>query len=118
MNIHLSYKNVEVREPVERIVPRHLQKISRLLKSYEPDLIQLHGAFEKHPRRVEYAFSLNLSLPTGTMHATGEGPDVRLSVKQAFAELERQIKKHQAKLRKDNQWKRKSRRPGRAAALA
>jgi len=115
MNINLSYKNVDVREPIENEVARHLEKMGRLLKSYEPDLVQLHGSFEKHPRKVEYAFSLNLSLPTGSLYATGEGPELRLSVKQAFAELERQVKKHQSKLRKDYEWKRK--RP-RATALA
>ena len=29
---------------------------------------------EKHPRKESYSFTLNLSLPTGTLHATGEGP--------------------------------------------
>ena len=114
MNISLNYKHVDLREPVELEVSRHVGKLGKLLRSYSPELVQLHGAFEKHPRKVEYAFSLNLSLPTGTLHATGCGPDLRLSVKQAFAELERQIKKHQAKLRKDYQWKRKR---SRAAAL-
>jgi ribosome-associated translation inhibitor RaiA len=35
---------------------------------------------------------------------------VRLSIKQAFAEIERQVKKHQSRLRRDYQWKRKRRR--------
>ncbi len=107
MNISISYKHVELREPVETEATRYLRKLSKLLKSYVPDLVQLHGSFEKHPRKVEYTFSLNLSLPTGTLHATGIGPDVRLSVKNAFAELEGQVKKHQSRLRKDYQWKRK-----------
>ena len=34
-----------------------------------------------------YMFTLNLSLPTGTLHATGEGADVLASVKMAFAEI-------------------------------
>jgi ribosome-associated translation inhibitor RaiA len=41
------------------------------------------------------------------MHATGVGDDVRASAKNAFAEIERQVKKHQEKLRKDYMWKRK-----------
>jgi hypothetical protein len=32
---------------------------------------------------------------------------MRTSCKQAFSELEAQVKKHQAKLRKDYEWKRK-----------
>ncbi len=115
MKISVSYKHSELREPVEAEAARYLSKLGKLLKSYAPDLVQLHGSFEKHPRKVEYTFSLNLSLPTGTLHSTGIGPDVRLSVKKAFAELEGQVKKHQSKLRRDYQWKRKR---ARAEALA
>jgi ribosomal subunit interface protein len=115
MNITLSYKDVEHREPVEREIARHKTKLSRLLKRYAPDLVQVHGAFEKHPRRAQYEFSLNLSLPTGTLHANAQGPDVRTSVKEAFAELVRQLHKHQGKLRREHEWKRKRNR--RAAGL-
>ncbi len=115
MKIAISYKHVELRQPVEIEAARYLGKLRKLLKSYAPDLVQLHGGLEKHPRKVEYSFSLNLSLPTGTLHATGVGPDVRRSVRQAFDEIETQVKKHQSRLRKDYQWKRK--RP-RAPALA
>ncbi len=115
MNISISYKSVDSREPAEAELARHLSKLGKLLGRYSPDLVQLHGSFEKHPRKVEYTFSLNLVLPTGTLHATGVGPDVRLSVKKAFTELESQVKKHQSKLRKDYQWKRKR---SRTVALA
>jgi ribosomal subunit interface protein len=107
MKLSLHSKDVEFREGVETEVARHLPKLARWLKSYAPDLVQLHGSFEKHPRKTEYTFALNLSLPTGTLHVTGVGSDTRQSVKQCFAELEQQIKKHQARLRKDYQWKRK-----------
>lgn len=107
MKIAFSCKNVALREPVEAAAAHSLVKLERLLKSYSPDLLKLHGGFEKHPRREEYSFSLNLSLPTGVLHATGTGQDVRSSVKRAFDELESQVKKHQSRLRKDYEWKRK-----------
>ena len=107
MNVSINYNGIESRQPVEAEVDRLVGKLGKFLKSYSPDLVQLHGALEKHPRKVEYTFSLNLSLPTGTLHSTGVAPDLRLSAKQAFADLERQVKKHQAKLRRDYQWKRK-----------
>jgi ribosome-associated translation inhibitor RaiA len=114
MNISLSYKHLPVRDAVEQEVARYMGKIGKLLQSYQPDMIQLHGAFEKHPRKEAYSFSLNLSLPTGTLHATGEGTLMRLSVKDAFAELTSQIKKHQAKLRRDYEWKKRKRLPATA----
>ncbi len=115
MKLSISYKLEEWRESVEEETQRRVLKIGKLLKRYAPDLVQLHGSIEKRPRKKEYLFSLNLSLPTGTLHAVGEAVDVRACVKAAFAEIEAQIKKHMALLRKDYEWKRK--RP-RARALA
>lgn len=107
MKLSISYKHVESHKPVEIEVERHVSKLGKLLRSYSPDLVQLHGAFSKTPRTDENSCSLNLSLPTGTLHATGTGATVRASCKKAFSELEAQVKKHQAKLRKDYEWRRK-----------
>jgi len=107
MKFSISYKHVDSHETVEEQSARHLNKLGRLLKSYQPDLVQLHGVFSKNPHNQEHAFSLNLSLPTGTLHATGTGENVRASCKKAFSELESQVKKHQERLRKDYEWKRK-----------
>jgi ribosome-associated translation inhibitor RaiA len=115
MKTAISYRNIEAPQDVEPVVERHLCKIATLLKVYEPDLVQIHGSFEKHPKRTEYSFSVNLSLPTGTLHATGKGPDTKICTRKGFTELETQIKKHQALLRKDFEWKRKRLR-SRAAA--
>ncbi len=85
--------------------------------SRNEDLVQLHGAFSKTPRTDETCFTLNLSLPTGTLHATGTGSTVRTSCKKAFSDLEAQVKKHQAKLRKDYEWRRKRPLPSAEALL-
>jgi ribosome-associated translation inhibitor RaiA len=105
----ITYRHVEAEYHaiVEHETARHATKLNRILKRYSPDLVLLHGSLEKTPRKTEFNFSLNLSIPTGTLHATGVGADVLGSVKAAFAELEVQVTKHQAKLRKDYVWKRK-----------
>jgi ribosomal subunit interface protein len=107
MKLSISYKNVEAHEPVEMEVERQMGKFGRLLQSYSPDLVQLHATFSKTPHKDERACTLNLSLPAGTLHATGTGATMRASCKKAFSELEAQVKKHQARLRKDYEWKRK-----------
>jgi ribosomal subunit interface protein len=111
MKLSISYKHVDAHETAEKQSERHIAKLSRLLKSYEPDLVQLHGVFSKNSHNQEHSFSLNLSLPTGTLHATGVGDTLRASCKKAFTELEVQVKKHQSRLRKDYEWKRKRPRP-------
>ena len=75
MKISISYRHIESPHAIKSALDRHVAKIRKLLKSYEPDLVQLHGGFEKQPHRAEYIFSANLSLPTGTLHANGEGSD-------------------------------------------
>lgn len=69
--------------------------------------MELHGSLAKIARINQFGLSLTLKLPTGTLHATGEGSDMPSSTKAAFAKIESQVKKHQQKLRKDYVWKRK-----------
>jgi ribosome-associated translation inhibitor RaiA len=107
MKLTIRNAHEEWREPVEKEMERQAAKLDKLLKHYPTDLVLLHGDIEKYPRKETYKFSINLSLPTGTLHATGEGADVLGSVKAAFAEISAQCKKHQSLLRKDYEWKRK-----------
>jgi ribosomal subunit interface protein len=115
MKIAISYKHVESHSTVESEIDRHIVKLERLLKAYSPDLVQLHGTFAKNAHKEEQSCTLNLSLPTGSLHATGTDTHVRASCKRAFSELEAQIKKHQSRLRKDYEWKRKRPRPALAS---
>lgn len=105
----ITYSNIdaEFRKSAEDEFARHVEKLERLLKHYDPDLVLVHNSLEQVPRRTEFNFSLNLSLPTGILHSTGTGADIRTSVKAAVAEIKVQLKKHQEKLRKDYVWKRK-----------
>src|ERR1700730_17429780 len=115
MKLSIRHTNEEWRVPIEKETKLQVVKMEKLLKHYAPDLVKLHGGIEKQPRKESYLFSLNLSLPSEMLHATGEGDDVRRSVKAAFAEIKGQVKKHMALQRKDYEWKRK--RP-RAKAVA
>jgi ribosomal subunit interface protein len=114
MKLSISFRHIESLQTVEAAVTRHIRKISKLLTSYAPDLVQLRGHFAKQPRRTEFSFSVTLSLPNGTLHATAAGTDPKVSAHDAFVELEAQIKKHQSRLRKESAWK--SRRAEKALA--
>jgi ribosome-associated translation inhibitor RaiA len=107
MKASINYKHVEAHKPAEEEFERQAAKLGKLLQSYSPDLVQLHGVFSKTPRSDDKSCALNLSLPTATLHATATGTTVRASCKKAFSELESQVKKHQARLRKDYEWRRK-----------
>jgi ribosome-associated translation inhibitor RaiA len=111
MKLTIRSAQEEWRESAEKETVRQQMKLGKLLKRYAPDLVQLHGDIDKHPRREIYLFTIHLSLPTGALHATGEGSDVLACVKAGFSEVCAQVKKHQALLRKDYEWKRKRPRP-------
>jgi ribosome-associated translation inhibitor RaiA len=107
MNVSLSYKHVDGQPSVEHEVTRRLDKLGRLLQRYNPDLVQIKGVFTKNKRTDEPTLALTLSLPTGTLHATGNGRNVLAGCKKAFSEIELQVKKHQSLLRREHEWNRK-----------
>jgi ribosome-associated translation inhibitor RaiA len=107
MKLSVSFKDLDNHKSVEKEMQHAVNKLKTLLKSYEPDLVQLHAVFSKVPRTEEHALALNLTLPTGTLHATASNEHLRACCKKAFSEVEAQVKKHQARLRKDYEWKRK-----------
>src|SRR5258708_22113999 len=106
MNVSISYKHVDAQQPVAVEVTRRLDKLNRLLKSYQPDMIQLKGVFSKNQRTEEQSCALTLSLPNGTLHATGNGKNVLAGCKEAVSEIETQVKKHQSRQRREHEWKR------------
>jgi ribosome-associated translation inhibitor RaiA len=107
MKLSVSFKEVERHNPIDKELERAVVKLNTLLKCYEPDLVQLHAVFSKVPRTQEHALALNLVLPTGTLHATASNQHLRAVCKRAFHEIGSQVKKHQARLRKDYEWKRR-----------
>jgi ribosomal subunit interface protein len=107
MKITYSHMEVEFRKAVQIDLTHGIEKLERLLSKYDPDLVHLHTSAETIARTSQYCFEVNLALPTGILHAVGTASDMRSSTKGAFAELEAQVKKHQQKLRKDYEWKRK-----------
>jgi len=107
MNVSISYKHVDAQQVVAAEMVRRLDKLGKLLRSYEPDLIQLHGVFSMNKRTEEQSLALTLSLPSGTLHATGNGKNILAGCKNAFSDIELQLKKHQSLLRREHEWKRK-----------
>jgi ribosomal subunit interface protein len=107
MNVSISYRHVESQQAVAVELMRRLDKLGRLLRSYQPDLVQLKGVFSKNQRTDEQSCAITLSLPTGTLHATGNGKNVLAGCKKAFSDIEGQIKKHQSLLRREHEWKRR-----------
>src|SRR4029450_2121986 len=118
MKLSVSFKDLENHRSVEKEMQHSVSKLKTLLKSYEPDLVQLHAVFSKVPRTEEHALALNLTLPTGTLHATASNEHLRAVAKKAWSEIEAQIKNHQGRLRQDYERKRRRPKPRTAEAFS
>ena len=101
MKLSVSFKDLENHKSVEKEMENAVKKLNVLLKTYQPDLVQLHAVFAKLPRNDEHTLTLNLTLPTGTLHATASSEHLGACCKKAFHEIESQVKKHKSLLRKD-----------------
>jgi len=109
MKTSVSYRGLPpaAHNGFEQLVSRYCGKMEKLLTSYDPDLVQCHAAVELRPKKKEYLVSLNLVLPTATLHAVNSAKEAHSAVRIAFSELASQIKKHKGKLRHDHDWQRK-----------
>lgn len=101
MNVHFSYKHTVKTRPVEKLISRRTEKLRRLLKTFSPELVHLHGTLERQSPRHGFVSSLNLRLPVGQVHAVKTGRSVPDSLRVAFDELERQLQKEKELLRGD-----------------
>ena len=59
MKLSISYRHVDGHRDAEAETSRFAKKLGKLLKTYEPDLVQLHGVFSKNSHDDEYSFSLD-----------------------------------------------------------
>jgi ribosome-associated translation inhibitor RaiA len=107
MKLSIVFKEIERHNPAEKAVHRCAEKLSKLLKTFDPDLVQLHCVFSTLPRTKEFGLALKLTLPNGVLHASDESEHLPEVCKIAFADLEIQVKKHIARLRKHHEFGRK-----------
>lgn len=97
MNVHLSFKSGKTPD-VEREFQNQIQKLSRRLRAFKPDLVHLHAVVDNAAHQ-ELSTSLNLRLPSGQMAATSTSSTASASVKAAFNDLLGQLTKHKELLR-------------------
>jgi ribosomal subunit interface protein len=108
MQVHFSYHNVPRTPQLDDVVQKNLKKLEKLLTHFSPDLVHLHGTLEANAAHKNSACSLNLSLPTGQIHARERNGVLLKDLQACFNELVAQLKKHKATLRREDEWGRVS----------
>jgi RNA polymerase sigma factor (sigma-70 family) len=103
MNVHFSYK-ISKTADLEKQVKHQLEKLSRYLQVFRPELVHVKGIVEENSAREGFVVSLNLRLPSGQMAAQEKGPVAVTVIKTAFDALIEQLKRHKQVLRSKHKW--------------
>ncbi len=101
MKLQFTYQVAKAPE-LEALVQRTADKIGRLLRVFNPDLVQLHGRLSRGSPREGVLCTLNLRLPTGQLAGEENAVTAQAALRAARAELIEQIKKHKQKLRRES----------------
>jgi len=105
MNVHFSYKSSRSPE-IEQEIKHQIEKLGKRLQTFHPELVHLHGGFEKGNERNNAIVSLNLRLPSGQITAQEKGTSGVAALKAAFHELTTQLNAHKDLLRNRYKWRR------------
>lgn len=106
MQVHFAYHHVVRTKQIDSTIAIHIEKLELLLKHFSPDLIHLHGVLEYNEARNLPTCALNLSLPSGVLHARESSDSVLSTLQECYKELIRQVKKHKESLRREATWHR------------
>lgn len=103
MNVHISYK-VPKSPDLEKQINQNIDKLSRRLQVFRPDLVHLKGIVDEQPARAGFNVRLDLRLPSGDIAAHSEAKQVDFAIKSAFDDLIEQVDKHKHRLRAQHKW--------------
>jgi hypothetical protein len=113
MKTTIRYRNIS--EPSRpgleiRLRGLALHHLERHLSSFSAKLVHLHAELEKGERPKSYLVKLRLALPSAVLVSVDQEGDLAVAMRASFGDLERQLKRHIAHLRREENWRRMQRR--------
>ncbi|SRR6059036_3805227 len=109
MERNIEFKALELDEQIRKLIDRLISKLEKTASAFSPELAHLRLFVEYIAAHKLYEVSITLDLPGRKLAAKEERHDLKASIRAAFDEIERQLKKYKASLRGDH-WKRPARR--------
>jgi len=110
MKCHIEFKGFAPQKESQKQITDLVTKIEKKTKAFPLDVVFLRLMIEENTVRALYHVSITLELPEKTLAAKKERHDLNETIRDAFAELERQLEAHKATLRGGHLWKRRARR--------
>jgi ribosomal subunit interface protein len=106
----IEFKHWEPSPHLRDLVEASIATLDKLLAKFRPDVLFMRVLLERNEPRTLYRVSLSLDVPGRTLHAQEERHDVVEALREAFAEIEREIKRYKAKSSHSYEYKRPVRR--------
>ena len=110
MRHKIEFRHFEPDERVRKLVDELIARLEKLIKDFDQETVFLRAVIEANPVRTLYHVSITLDLPGIILAAKAEHHDIIATLRDAFDEIERQVKKFKADLRGEQYWKRRTRR--------
>lgn len=112
MKVKTAYRNLDDhgRKRAPDIIAQETRKIEERLTHFRPELVMLESTITQARGKSRVHASLRLQLPSGVVVAQEEGFELEPVLRKAFADLDKRLERHLARLRHDYVWKRPARR--------
>jgi RNA polymerase sigma factor (sigma-70 family) len=110
MKHNIKFKYFEPKARVRKLIENLIKRLEKLVKDFSDETVFLRVLIEENAVRTLYHISVTLDLPGRVLAAKEERHDVDETIRAAFAEIERQIKRYKAGMRGEQFWKRVTRR--------
>ena len=99
---------MESLEEFDKLIGQLISKLERRSRNFSSAPVFLRLFVEQNETRTLYRVSLTLQVPGRLLAAKAESHDLRDSLRDAFAEIDRQLTRHKANLRREPSWRRKA----------
>lgn len=110
MKRFVELKHVKAKEQVRGLLEDLMDRVDHKLRHFPSDAVSLHVMFEEtNGRRALFRTSVTCHVPGHTVAAHEERHEAGLAIRQAFAEVERQLEKRKATRRHEREVRRSKR---------
>ena len=97
----IELKHVGAKHHVRRLLEELSDRLEEKLRHFPKESVSLHIVFEENGSHTLYRTALTCHVPRHTIAAHEEGRDAGATIRNAFAEVARQLEKQKAIVRRD-----------------
>jgi len=102
MHSTLTVKHMEKTPQIEQYFSHLTEKLTSRLKTFNQDLIDIHGMIERNLHRQEFLVIITVKLHSGRLRAQESNKDILSAFNSCLESLNRQVEKIKNKLARKN----------------